>query len=143
MKTKTKIKREKQYRRHQRVRAKIYGTAFRPRLSVFRSARHIYAQLIDDERGRTLVSTNDLELEPQPKLKRKTKISGETRRKGRQKNAKILSKKVGVAYEVGKLIAKKALEKKIEKVVFDRGSYQYHGQVKSLAQGAREGGLKF
>lgn len=113
-------KQEKRYRRHKRVRAKIFGTAKVPRLCVFRSAKHIYAQLIDDERGRTLVSASDLELKTK---KRRTKTEK--------------------AKEVGKLIAKKAVDKKIVKVVFDRGGYKYHGRVKDLAEGAREGGLKF
>jgi large subunit ribosomal protein L18 len=108
-------KKEKRYRRHKRVRAKIFGKKEKPRLCVFRSAKHIYAQIIDDERGKTMVSASDLELK---KVKDKAK-------------------------EVGKLIAKKALEKKIEKVIFDRGGYNYHGKVKALAEGAREGGLKF
>ncbi|MBI2625310.1 MAG: 50S ribosomal protein L18 [Candidatus Nealsonbacteria bacterium] len=117
---KTKVKNEKRIRRHKRVRAKIFGTAVRPRLCVFRSGKHIYAQLIDDIKGKTLDSASDLEL-------KKTKIKG----------------RVASSNEVGKLIAKKALEKKIEKAVFDRGGYRYHGRVKSFAEGAREGGLKF
>lgn len=113
-------KQQKRYRRHQRVRAKIFGTAKIPRLCVFRSAKHIYAQLIDDEKSKTMLWAKSSEL---PKKKAKTKIEK--------------------AKEVGKLIAKKALEKKIAKVVFDRGGYKYHGRVKALAEGAREGGLKF
>lgn len=113
-------KQEKRYRRHRRVRAKVSGTSERPRLCVFRSAKHIYAQMIDDQRGKTLVSASDKEL----------------------KNTKNL-KKVERAKEVGKLIAKKAVEKKIESAVFDRGGYKYHGRVKALAEGAREGGLNF
>lgn len=109
----------KRYRRHRRVRAKIQGTAETPRLCVFRSANHIYAQLIDDEKGKTLLSASDLEIK-----KRK-------------------EKKAVLAVEVGRIIAKKAIEKKINKVIFDRGGYKYHGRVKSLAEGAREGGLKF
>ncbi len=109
----------KRYRRHRRIRAKVKGTEGIPRLCVFRSAKHIYAQLIDDEKGRTLFSASDVEL------------------KGEKKS------KTEKAYQVGKLIAKKSLEKKIEKVVFDRAGYKYHGRVKALAKGAREGGLKF
>lgn len=112
-------KQEKKYRRRKRIRAKVSGTNKRPRLCVFRSSKHIYAQLIDDERGKTLAAASDLEL----KKSKKTKIDK--------------------AKEVGKLIAKKALEKKVEKVVFDRGGCQYHGRIKALAGGAREGGLKF
>jgi large subunit ribosomal protein L18 len=112
---------EKRLRRKKRIRAKIFGTKDKPRLSVFRSAKHIYAQLIDDEKNKTLVSASDLEL-----------------KKSRKK-----LKKIEKAKEVGKLIAKKAQNLKIEKVVFDRGGYKYHGRVKALAEGAREGGLKF
>lgn len=116
----TGIKHQKRFRRHKRIRAKIFGTAERPRLSVFRSLKHIYAQLIDDEKNRVLLAASDQELK---KDKREAKINK--------------------ARAVGKLIAQKALSKKIEKVVFDRGGYQYHGRVKALAEGAREGGLKF
>ncbi len=93
------------------------GTKLRPRLSVFKSAQHIYAQLIDDETGKVLVSASDI----------KTK-------KG---------KKTDHSLEVGKLIAKEALAKKIESVVFDRGGFVFHGRIKAVADGARKGGLKF
>ena len=106
-------------KRHKRVRAKVQGTTKRPRLCVFRSSQHIYAQIIDDDKNKTLVSVKDLEL------------------KGEKKG------KTAVASQVGELIAKKAQEKKITKVVFDRGGYKYHGRVKALAEGARKGGLKF
>jgi len=150
-----KSKREKRFRRHKRVRAKIFGTAKVPRLCVFRSAKRIYAQLIDDEKGMTLVSASDLELTRKSKSKRKAKVSRETDAKftpldtklsngaRRKTDAKILTGKTAIAYEVGKLIAKKALAKNIEKVIFDRGGYKYHGRVKALAEGAREGGLVF
>ncbi len=111
---KKKIKRQKI---HKKIRMKINGTANRPRLCVFKSANHIYAQLINDENGKVLVATSDLKI-----------------KKG---------KKTDHAIEVGKLIAKQALAKKIEKVVFDRGGFVFHGRVKAVAQGAREGGLKF
>ena len=120
-----KVKQEKRYRRHKRVRAKISGTAKVPRLCVFRSVKHIYAQLIDDERGKTLVAASDLDYNP-PSTRPKKKKS-----------------KVAIAFEVGRLITGKAKAKKIEKVVFDRGGYAYHGRVKALAEGAREGGLLF
>lgn len=100
----------KRKRRHKRVRAKIKGTAKVPRLCVFRSSKYIYAQIIDDEKGKTLAAVNG---------------------------------KLASATEIGKSIAKKAIEKKINKVVFDRGGYKYHGRVKALADGAREAGLKF
>jgi len=126
-------KQEKKYRRHKRVRAKIKGTSKVPRLCVFRSNKHIYAQIIDDEKGKTILSSSSFGLK-KSKTKRKTKES---------KEKESRSAKIAGAYEVGKLVAKKALEKKIEKVVFDRGGYKYHGRVRALAEGAREGGLKF
>ncbi|MBI2450515.1 MAG: 50S ribosomal protein L18 [Candidatus Nealsonbacteria bacterium] len=103
---------EKRQRRHKRIRAKICGTAERPRLCIFRSNQYIYAQLVDDNKGRTLIAA-----------KGKANIDS--------------------AKKVGKLIAKTALENKIEKIVFDRGGYKYHGVVKALAEEARGGGLKF
>ena len=120
MKNLNKIKREKRLGRHRRVRAKVKGTEKRPRLCVFRSNQHIYAQLIDDNKGKTLAAVSDLD------LKAKTKKT-----------------KTDLAKEVGKLIAKKAAAKKIETAVFDRAGYKYHGRVKALAEGAKEGGLKF
>ena len=107
-------------KRHARVRSKISGTPECPRLDVFRSAKHIYVQIIDDVNGVTLASASSLE-----------KDFGAY---GGNKEA---------AKKVGELIAKRALEKGIENVVFDRGGYIYHGRVKELAEGAREGGLKF
>ncbi|NMB92204.1 MAG: 50S ribosomal protein L18 [Parcubacteria group bacterium] len=107
-------------RRKQRTRAKIYGTTERPRLSVFRSLNHIYAQIINDEKSITLVSASDLELKKEKKAAKKE-----------------------LAREVGKLLASKAKDKKINQVVFDKSSFRYHGRVKELAEGAREGGLKF
>ena len=106
--------------RHKRVRAKISGTAACPRLDVFRSSKNIYAQIIDDEQGVTLVAASSVE-----------KDFGET--KGNKDEAR----------KVGALIAERAKAKGIETVVFDRGGYIYHGRVKELAEGAREGGLKF
>lgn len=110
-------------KRHQRVRRKISGTAERPRLSVYRSLNHIYTQIIDDVAGKTLVACSTVE---------KT-IAAEV---------KDLSKKEAAAV-VGKEIAKRAIEKGITEVVFDRGGYVYTGRVQSLADGAREAGLKF
>ena len=107
-------------KRHMRVRNKISGTAERPRLNVFRSNTNIYAQVIDDLSGKTLASASSLDKE----------ITGN----GGNKEA---------AKEVGKLVAKRAADKGITEVVFDRGGYVYHGRVKELADGAREGGLKF
>ena len=106
-------------KRHRRVRARVIGTNERPRLNVFRSLNHIYAQLIDDSKGHTLVaaSTLDKDVAEAPKLSQAT--------------------------EVGKLVAQRAKEAGITKVVFDRGGYLYHGRIKALADGAREGGLDF
>ena len=107
-------------RRHKRVRNKISGTAERPRLCVFRSNSNLYVQVIDDVAGNTLVSASTLDKEVKTKHANKE-----------------------AAKEVGKLIAKKAAEKNITEVVFDRGGYIYHGVVKELAEAAREGGLEF
>lgn len=116
-------KNEIRQRKHERVRKKIFGTPERPRLNVFRSLKHIYAQIIDDTTGTTLVAASTVEKEIKDKMPY-----------GGNKQA---------AREVGRLIAQKALEKGIKKVVFDRGGYLYHGRVKELAEGAREGGLEF
>jgi len=124
-------KKQKRYQRHKRVRAKISGTDQRPRLGIFKSARHIYAQLIDDEAGKVLASASDLDL---PKAAGKGKA---------EDGQEALSGKTAKAFKVGKIIAKKAEEAKIKEAVFDRGGYKYHGRVKALADGAREGGLKF
>ncbi len=113
-----KTKEAKYQRRHRRIRAKISGTGSRPRLAVFRSLQHIYAQLIDDEKGQTLLQVSDKEI--------KEKMTKSQR-----------------ARAVGKLLAEKAKAQKITVVVFDRGGFLYHGRVKELAEGAREGGLKF
>lgn len=129
-----KFKREKHQRRHRRVRAKIFGTPERPRLCVFRSNKHIYAQLIDDEKSQTLVAASDLEVK-----KQKTKIKDEKIKKDK----KSFSGKIAIAHEIGKLIADRAIKKKIKKIVFDRGGHKYHGRTKALAEGAREGGLEF
>ena len=131
-------KKQKRIRRHKRVRAKVFGTKEKPRLCVFCSNRHVYAQLIDDQKGKTLASISDLDLKS-----KKTEKKSKTASKIKEKKDVVMTKKVKIGYEVGKLIAQKALEKKIEKAVFDRGCYKYHGVVKSLAEGAREEGLKF
>jgi large subunit ribosomal protein L18 len=110
-------------RRHRRVRKKVSGTASRPRLNVFRSLRHIYAQIINDEIGRTLVSGSTLDTEV------KKQIEG--------------LDKAAQARVVGKVMAERALAQGVTEVVFDRGGYKYHGRVKALAEGLREGGLEF
>ncbi len=107
-------------RRHNRVRKNIHGTAARPRLAVYRSNRYIYAQVIDDDSGRTLAAASS-----QEKKLRKQTLTVET------------------ASEVGKMVAARAGEAGIETVVFDRGGFPYHGRVKALADAARESGLKF
>lgn len=124
------LKQEKRYRRHRRVRAGMMGDLSKPRLCVFRSLKHIYAQLVNDEKSEVLASASDMEI--------KTKSS-----KGKKENEKSREGKIAKAFEVGKLIAKKAEEKKIKKIAFDRGGYKYHGRVKALAEGAREAGLQF
>jgi len=120
MKNETRVARR---RRHSRVRAKVKGTTSRPRLCVFRSLDNIYAQIIDDSQGHTLTSASTLETEVKSELAEKTKT--------------------GTSELVGSLIAKRALEKGIKEVVFDRGGYKYHGRVKALADAARQAGLKF
>lgn len=107
-------------RRHTRVRGKVSGTAERPRLNVYRSLNHIYAQIIDDVQGVTLVSASSVE-----------------------KDFGMSGGNKAAAKKVGETIAKRAAEKGISEVVFDRGGYVYHGRVQELAEGAREGGLKF
>ena len=131
-------KHQNRFRRHKRIKAKLRGTSDRPRLCVFRSAKHIYAQLIDDEKGKTVAAASDAEL----KLKgKKEKESAAV--KNEKSEPKKMARKALLAYNVGKLIAQKAQEKKIEKIVFDRGGYKYHGRVRALADGAKDGGLKF
>ena len=112
-------KNEARLRRHRRVRGKISGTAERPRLDVFRSSKHIYAQIIDDVAGVTLVSASTME-----------------------KGFEGFGGNVEAANKVGKMIAEKALAKGIKTVVFDRGGFVYHGRVKALAEGPPEGGLE-
>ena len=108
---------------HDRIRTKVQGTAERPRLNVYRSVNHIYAQIIDDAEGKTLVSASTV--------------------LGKKASAKKAGGNVASAKEVGKTIATKAKEKGIKKVVFDRGGYLYHGRIKALADAAREAGLEF
>ena len=119
----TSVKVEGRKIRHLRVRQRVRGTAARPRLSVFRSLKHIYAQLIDDEAGRTLVTVGSRS----PEFREKLKTGG---------NATA-------AKLVGELVAQKAKAQGIQRVVFDRGGYQFHGRVKALAEAARAGGLQF
>lgn len=110
-------------RRHLRVRAKVKGTASKPRLCVFRSLNHIYAQVIDDSRGQTLASASTLD----PEIK--SMVDGKT--------------KIVQAELVGSLVARRALGQGVKEVAFDRGGYKYHGRVKALAEAARQEGVKF
>jgi len=115
--------RKARIRRHYRVRLRVKGTAERPRLCVYRSLNHIYAQVIDDRKGHTLAAASTLD----PELK--TGTNGKN--------------KTGSAEAVGQLLAQKAIGQGVKKVTFDRGGFQYHGRVKALAEGARKGGLEF
>ena len=120
-------KNEVRQRVHKRIRRKLYGTPERPRLSVYRSLNHIYAQLIDDMAGQTVVAANSREGAGKVEAGTKKKTGGN----------------VAVAKEVGKLLAERAKAKGVAKVVFDRGGYLYHGRVKALADAARAAGLQF
>lgn len=111
------MKRIARIKRHRSLRRYLLGTSERPRLAVFRSSQHIYVALVDDSKGTTLVAASDLKMENGTKCEK--------------------------AFQVGKLVAQAALKKSIKTVVFDRGGFLYHGRVKALADGAREGGLKF
>jgi len=119
----TELKRLARIKRRRRIRKRIKGTTSRPRLCVFRSARHIYAQIIDDTRGLTLVSASSIEVE----IRKKEKFEN----------------KVALATFIGKQVAERAREKGIQKVVFDRNGFLYHGRVKAVSEGARESGLEF
>lgn len=110
-------------RRHHRIRKEVVGGGDRPRLSVFRSNRHLYAQIINDLEGRTLVAVSTLDQECRSAAGKGTTVE--------------------TAKQLGSLLARRALSAAITQVVFDRGGYRYHGQVKALAEGAREGGLRF
>lgn len=114
---------EARKRRHERIRRHLHGTAERPRLNVFRSLEHIYVQVIDDDLGNTLVAASTQDPELREQLDGLNKSQQATR--------------------VGQLVARRALDKGLKKVVFDRGGYPYHGRVKALADGARDGGLEF
>ncbi|UCC78157.1 MAG: 50S ribosomal protein L18 [Anaerolineales bacterium] len=110
-------------KRHRRIRRRVQGTPERPRLNVYRSLQHIYAQLIDDTVGRTLLAVSTLDAQVRPEIAQQSKTEQ--------------------AEWVGKVLAKRALEKGVKQVVFDRGGYKYHGRVKALAEGARAEGLQF
>ena len=118
---KPKTRGQRRYRRHLRLRKKIRGTENRPRLAVFRSLKHVYAQIIDDDGGQTLIGLSDQAKEVVAEGKGK----------------------IAVSFAVGKLLAERAAAAGIKRVVFDRGGYPYHGRVKAVADGARKGGLEF
>ena len=120
-----KSRRLQRYRRHSRIRKRVYGTIERPRLAVFRSLRNIEGQVINDDAHHTLVGLSTLD----PELRNPPESPG--------------NGKVGIAKAAGRLLAERAREHGITKVVFDRGGYRYHGRVKAFAEGAREGGLVF
>lgn len=113
-------KQVKRCKRHKRVRSRIHGTAKRPRFSVFKSNKYIYAQLINDDKGQTLVCINTKDIKSNKKLN-----------------------KTELAYKAGVLLAEKAIKKTIKEVIFDRGGYKFHGRIKAIAEGAREKGLEF
>lgn len=119
----TNVKKEARLKRKQRIRKKVAGTQERPRLSVFRSSKHIYAQVIDDVLGRTIVAASTMEKAVKDKSDFENKISK--------------------ASYIGKLVAERAKEKGVSNVVFDRNGFMYHGRVKALSDGARDGGLNF
>lgn len=113
-------KKTKRIIRHKRVRSIIRGTNSRPRLSVFRSSKHVFVQLVDDDAKKTIIGISDTEASKSKKMTKSDR-----------------------AFAIGKLIAQKAGEQKIKKVIFDRGGYQYHGRIQKVAEGARDGGLEF
>ncbi len=124
-KAKAKNRAVQRHMRHRRIRKKIWGTASRPRLVVFRSLKNLEGQVVDDDDRRTLIGLSTLSADLRS-------FKGESR-----------NQRVEVAHAAGKLLAEKAVSQGIDSVVFDRGGYQYHGRVKAFAEGAREGGLKF
>ncbi len=152
----------KRWRRHKRVRNRVVGTMERPRVAVFRSNAHIYAQLIDDEAGRTLLAVSSLKLEApaaaKPAAAKKSeakaekadakaadgkKVKATKAEKEAAKGSAALGKKTALAREVGRLLAEAAQAKGFKKVAFDRGGYIYHGRIAALASSAREHGLDF
>jgi large subunit ribosomal protein L18 len=116
-------RKEFRHRRHERIRKRLRGTSEKPRLAIFRSLKHIYAQIIDDESGKTLVASSSME-----------KSFREIKEKGPMKE---------VAKKIGTMLAEKAIQKGIKQIIFDRAGYKYHGRVAALAESAREAGLEF
>ncbi|MBF0117581.1 MAG: 50S ribosomal protein L18 [Desulfobacterales bacterium] len=117
------LREEMRLNRKNRIRKKVFGTSERPRLTVFRSLKHIYAQIIDDSKGHTIVSASTVEENIKQKVEKE--------------------KNIAKAVVIGKLIAQRALEKGVKKVVFDRNGFLYHGRIKAVSDGAREAGLNF
>lgn len=140
--SKLKQKREKRFRRYVRVRSRIFGTNIRPRLVLFRSNRHIWTQLIDDESGKTLVAISGLDVKGKSAPTLKGRDGGLKKGLVTKKKDVLLVTPMTLAEKIGELLAQKARERKINSVVFDRGPYKYHGLVKAVAEGARKGGLK-
>src|SRR4030095_13075526 len=134
---KVKTKEDIRQRIKNRIRKKIAGTPERPRLAVFRSQAHIYVQVIDDEAGRTLCSASSLDQDFQGQASGKGKEKGKGQAKAKR------GANLAAAKAIGQLIATRAKDKGVQAVVFDRGGFHYHGRIKALADGAREGGLKF
>ena len=148
MKTKIRnVKKFKRDRRHMRLRNRVVGTPERPRVAVFRSSKHIYAQLVDDINGRTLATVSTLKLDAAPakpeKPAEEEAEGGGKKKKKKGKKAPPAGAKVVAAREVGRMLAEVAKEKGISRIAFDRGGYLYHGRVAALADAAREHGLEF
>jgi large subunit ribosomal protein L18 len=145
MKTKRTV-RAARLRRHQRVRERVVGTPQRPRLCVFRSLKHIYAQIIDDQLGHTLVAASDMEADLRSRANGEKPARSKSKKAASEPEAAPADQgkaKKDVAGLVGGLLAQRALEKGIKMVVFDRGGYRFHGRVKALAEAARKAGLQF
>ena len=146
MRDKNREKRNARIKRHKRYRKKLLGTSERPRLSVYRSLNHIYAQIIDDVEGKTIVSASSLKAvllpESEAAGKDKEKKDKKSEKKDKKSEKKALSVKMRRSKAVGKAVAEKALEKGIKEVTFDRGGFLYHGRIAALADEIRENGLK-
>lgn len=139
MRDKNREKRNARIKRHNRFRNKLLGTSERPRLSVYRSLNHIYAQIIDDVEGKTIVSASSLKIELLPESEAAGK---DKEKKDKKSEKKAMSVKMRRSRAVGKAIAEKALEKGIKQATFDRGGFLYHGRIAALADEVRKNGLK-
>ncbi len=143
MRDKNREKRKARKKRHYRYKNKVLGVADRPRLSVYRSLNHIYAQIIDDVEGKTIVSASSLKIELSPETETVEKEGKAEANKKKKKASKAISIKMRRSKVVGKAIAEKAIEKGIKEVALDRGGFLYHGRIAALADEARENGLQF